>query len=168
VTQRVTKAATEFGALYRRYAPDVHRFALVLCGDRSEADDITSETFVRAWTSPEPIRAETVKGYLFTIARNVYREGRRKRARETPLGEGAHALSDPGRDPAERAASAAALDAVLARLRTLPAVDRAALLLHVQEGTPYREIARVLGLSLPTVKIRIHRARLALAAVREG
>lgn len=163
----MTQPATEFGALYRRYAPDVLRFALVLCGERSDAEDITSETFVRAWASPEPIRAATVKGYLFTIARNVHRERWRRHARETPLDDAAHRLADPRDDPAERAAAAATLDDVLARLRTLPELDRAALLLHVQDGMPYLEIGRVLGLSLATVKIRIHRARLALAAVRE-
>ena len=46
---------TAFNTLYKKYAADVFRFALYLSGDRSQAEDITSETFVRAWTSPEPI-----------------------------------------------------------------------------------------------------------------
>ncbi len=54
---------TDFSALYKKYAPDVFRFALYLSGDRSQAEDITSETFVRAWTSPEPIAVATVKAY---------------------------------------------------------------------------------------------------------
>src|SRR5580765_1119334 len=58
---------TSFGELYARYAQDVYRFALYLSGDRHEAEDITSETFVRAWTATVPIRTETVKGYLLTI-----------------------------------------------------------------------------------------------------
>jgi DNA-directed RNA polymerase specialized sigma24 family protein len=36
--------------LYSRYAADVRRFALYLCGDEALADDITSETFLRAWS----------------------------------------------------------------------------------------------------------------------
>jgi DNA-directed RNA polymerase specialized sigma24 family protein len=39
---------TEFEALYGRYAADVFRFALFLSGNRADAEDITSETFVRA------------------------------------------------------------------------------------------------------------------------
>ena len=62
---------TDFHELYTRYARDVHRFALYLSGDAALADDITSETFVRAWNSAAPIREATVKAYLFTIVRNL-------------------------------------------------------------------------------------------------
>ena len=51
---------TDFHELYTRYARDVHRFALYLSGDAALADDITSETFVRAWNSAAPIREATV------------------------------------------------------------------------------------------------------------
>ncbi len=46
--------------LYKKYAPDVFRFALYLSGDRSQAEDITSETFVRVWTSAGKIELATV------------------------------------------------------------------------------------------------------------
>ena len=55
---------TDFSTLYKKYAPDVCRFALYLSGDRGRAEDITSETSVRAWTSPESIEVATVKAYL--------------------------------------------------------------------------------------------------------
>ena len=63
---------TGFHDLYESYSQDVYRFALYLSGDPAVADDITSETFVRVWSSPEPIRLATVKGYLLTIARNLW------------------------------------------------------------------------------------------------
>src|ERR1700723_81330 len=78
---------THFSSLYKRYAPDVFRFALYLSSERGEAEDITSETFVRAWTSPEPIEMATVKGYLFTIARNLFLQELRKKSRHVPLGD---------------------------------------------------------------------------------
>src|SRR3982074_1652938 len=86
---------TDFNTLYKRYAGDVYRFALYLCGNRSDAEDITSETFVRAWTSAEPIRMESVKGYLFTIARNLYLQGRRKARRLVVLDD---RIADPRAD----------------------------------------------------------------------
>ena len=76
---------TDFSSLYRKYAPDVYRFALYLSNERGQAEDITSETFVRAWTSPEPIEMATVKGYRFTIARNLFLQGLRKKSRRVPL-----------------------------------------------------------------------------------
>src|SRR4029077_19694742 len=156
---------TDFSSLYRKYAPDVYRFALYLSNERGEAEDIASETFVRAWTAPEPIRMATVKGYLFTIARNLFLQGRRKAAHHVELSED---LPDPGVGPHVRAERDSELAAVLAALQRLPEVDRAALLMRAQDELPYEEIARALGISLASVKVKIRRARVALARIREA
>jgi DNA-directed RNA polymerase specialized sigma24 family protein len=76
---------TTLSEIYQQYAPDVYRFALGLCGDPAWADDLTSETFVRALVSSNPIRTETVKAYLFTIARNLYLQAWHKAKRQTGL-----------------------------------------------------------------------------------
>jgi hypothetical protein len=78
--------AVDFGSLYERHSGDVLRFALYLTGERAEAEDVTSETFARAWTVREEIRVGTVKAYLFMIARNLVRDERR-RARPSVLEE---------------------------------------------------------------------------------
>jgi len=155
---------TNFGDLYGKYSADVFRFALYLSGNRADAEDITSETFVRAWTAPEPIRMATVKGYLFTIARNLFLQGKRMSARHVELSE---ELAAPGAGPHARAEQDSELAAALAALQKLPEVDRAALLMRAQDELPYEEIARALGISLASVKVKIHRARLALARIRD-
>jgi RNA polymerase sigma factor (sigma-70 family) len=78
----------DVGAVYDRYAKDVYRFALYLSGNRAQAEDITSETFARAWGARDQIRVGTVKAYLLMIARNLYRDGQRRdwRARELEPG----------------------------------------------------------------------------------
>ena len=58
------------------------------------------------------------------------------------------------------------MHAVLAGLQRLPETDRAALLMRALEGLPYEEIARGLRISLASVKVKIHRARLTLAGIR--
>lgn len=151
----------DFHALYVRYAPDVFRFALYLSGDRHDAEDITSETFVRAWTAPGEIRQATVKGYLLTIARNLFLAGRRKRLRQVAMPE---TLVDPGPGPTARAELDSELAAAVARLQRLSEIDRAALVMRAALEMPYEEIARALGLSLAATKVRIHRARLALGS----
>jgi len=156
---------TDFGELYRNHAPDVFRFALYLCGDRGEAEEITSETFVRAWTAPGKIRMATVKGYLFTIARHLFLKGRMRRSRHVELDETLH---DPKPGPQAAAEHDSQLRAVLAALQKLPEVDRAALLMRAGDEMPYEEIARALGISLSAVKVKIHRARLALAHIRNA
>jgi RNA polymerase sigma-70 factor (ECF subfamily) len=156
---------TEFEALYRRHATDVHRFALYLTGDRALAEDIVSETFVRVWTSPSDVRPATVKAYLFTIARRIFLDGRRRNARLAPLEDG-HA--DQGPDPHARAAARDELERTLAALQTLPETDRAALLMRAQDGLPYEDIAASLGLSVAAAKVKVHRARVRLAQAGLG
>jgi len=156
---------TDFSALYKKYAQDVFRFALYLSGERSEAEDITSETFVRAWTAPGEIRTETVKAYLFTIARNLFVQKLRKKKRQVELDE---ELPDTQPGPDAQAEDKAELEAVLAGLQKLPEIDRAALLMRAFDDMPYEEISRALALPLSTVKVKIHRARLALAGIRES
>ena len=55
-------------------SPDIYRFALFLCGDVAEAEEITAETFVCALTGKKPLVSATVKGYLLTIAKNLHLE----------------------------------------------------------------------------------------------
>ena len=154
----------DFNSLYERYAPDVYHFALYLCGDPTAAEDITAETFVRAWVTPGTIQVGTVKAYLFMIARNLYRAELKRDARQVALEEG---WPDPEPGPETVAGTRLELGAVLAALQTLPATDRAALLLHVREEMPYAEIAAVLGLSVAAVKVKIHRARIKLNRWRD-
>lgn len=154
---------TEFSSLYKQYAPDVYRFALYLSGERGDAEDITSETFVRAWTAPEPIETATAKGYLFTIARNLFLQGLRRKSRHVALDEN---ISELGASPYTQAEGKEELRSVLTQLQELPEVSRAALLMRALDGMAYEEIARALGISLAAVKVKVHRARLALAGFR--
>jgi RNA polymerase sigma-70 factor, ECF subfamily len=156
---------TDFSSLYKKYAPDVYRFALYLSSERGEAEDITSETFVRAWTSPEPIVMATVKSYLFTIARNLFLQGLRKKSSHVPLND---ELRDPQAGPYVQAVQKEKLHSVMTELQSLPETSRSALLMCAVDGMAYEEIAQVLGLSLTAVKVKIHRARLALAGLRDA
>ena len=156
---------TDFNTLYKKYAPDVFRFAMYLSGNRAEAEDITSETFVRAWAAPGTIAMATVKGYLLTIARNLFLQDLRKRSRAVPLDE---SIRDPHPGPEEETEKKAEYCAVMAGLQRLPELDRAALLMSALEGMPYGDIARALGISLAAVKMKIHRSRLTLSRLEES
>ena len=152
-----------FHDLYERHAPDVYRFACWLSGDPAEAEDITSETFVRAWASSTPIRTETVRAYLFAIARNVYLQGVRRSRRQADLST---AQPDPAPGPDQVVAYRIDLGGVARVLQVLPEVDRAALIMRAQYDMPYEEIALALGLSISTAKVKVHRARLRLIEAR--
>ena len=155
---------TDFEQIYQRHAPDVYRFALYLSGDPALAEDITSETFVRLWTSDETVRMQTVKAYLFAIARNLYIDDRRAAKRRAEIGSD---LMERGSSPEALATSRSELQWVLKLLQDLPETDRAALLMRAQQELPYEEIAHALGLSVVAAKVKVHRARMKLAAARE-
>jgi RNA polymerase sigma-70 factor, ECF subfamily len=159
---------SDFQALYQKYAHDLFRFALYLTGNRAEAEDIVSETFVRAWTAPGQIRQPTVKAYLLVIARNCYRQGLRRSGRLSSLSGAEQDLADPRQAPHESAEQRAELASVMEDLQRLPEIDRTALLMSAVEEMPYEQIASTLGLSLGAVKTRIHRARLKLEQARQS
>ena len=159
-----SQKAASFADLYRAHAQDVYRFAFYLSGDSTRAEDIVSETFLRIWDSAAVVRRDTVRGYLFTIARNVFLHDLRRSRRQDPL-EDIHTVAATVVRELE---SREDLRATLAALQTLPEADRSALLLHAREGVSYEEIARVLGLSLSAVKVKIHRARFYLAERLKG
>jgi RNA polymerase sigma-70 factor (ECF subfamily) len=150
----------DFGALYLAHARDLRRFALYLSGDAAVADDLVSEAFVRAWTVRDRVEMATVRGYLFTIVRNLFLKQRRHGRREVSLDE---RLADGRPGPDERAGDQRDLQVVLAALARLPEVDRAAVLMRADEGVPYEEIAAALGISTVAAKVKVHRARLKLA-----
>jgi RNA polymerase sigma-70 factor (ECF subfamily) len=154
---------SDFQEIYQRYVQDVYRFSLYLSGDHALAEDISSEVFVRLWTSTEPIRMQTVKGYLFAIARRLYIDDLRAARRRRHL---TPEISAAAGDPETLAAHQSELQWVLKRLQEFPEIDRTALLMRAQQELSYEEIALALGLSIAAVKVKVHRARLKLAAAK--
>jgi RNA polymerase sigma-70 factor, ECF subfamily len=157
----VADRSSVFRELYEQHAADVYRFALWLGADRPDAEDITSETFARALASNAPMRTETVKAYLFTIARRYYLELRRRARPHIALSDSLRD-SRPGPDAqVEQASETAATAGALGRLT---ADDRAILVMRAVHDLSYEEIARTLGISVVAVKVRLHRARKRLSA----
>lgn len=155
----------EFHDLYVRHARDVHRFALYLTCNTALAEDLTSEAFLRAWSSAGPIREPTVKAYLFTIVRNLYLSEMRRSSRHVELTD-SFAVDAPSIE--RRLDRQAALAGVVQSLRSLPDLDRAAMLMRTHQSMPYEQIATALGISVSSAKVKVHRARLRLAASMEG
>src|SRR6476620_1635606 len=156
---------TDIESLYQRYAHDVRRFVLFLSGDAVMADEITSDTFVSAWLARERIRQPTVKGYLFAIARNLYRDIHRRQECYEELDE--H-MTDKRISAQARMEQSADVCAVLAALQQLPEIDRTVLLMHALDEMPYEEIAETLGIPAVTARLKVYRARLKLLQTRQA
>ena len=150
-----------FEAVYRAHARDVYTFAFWLCGDRSEAEDLTAEAFLRAFAGASDVRAATVRAYLLTIAKNLYLSSRARRRGRVELDE---AIVDGAPSPEARAEARSEAAAVRRALRALPVGERAALLLRAEGGLDYGAVAAALGTTVSAARVRVHRARLRLAA----
>lgn len=156
--------APDFSAFYERHARDVYRFSLYLSGDFALAEDLTAETFARAWVARERIRVGSVKAYLLMIARNLYRDivGRRSESRLPENFE----VADRAPGPEVAAQARDELQHVLRALARIPDHEREVLLLATVEGLTHQAIALALNLSVEAVKVRVHRARVRLNAIR--
>lgn len=150
-----------FHQLYETYAADVYRFAFSLSGTRVDAEDITSETFIRAWIKHDSIRTETLKAYLFTIARNLFLENKRKKPQHIPLED---FYQDPHANPESIVEAALDIMNVHKFLQTVSEIDRTAFIMRVQHNLPYAEIARSLKISETAAKVKVHRVRRKLLA----
>jgi RNA polymerase sigma-70 factor, ECF subfamily len=155
-----------FDALYRSLSPDVFRFALRLSGDAALAEDLVADAFVVALEGPARPDVGSARALLFGAVRNLHLHTRRERARR-PRASGAELELRPaaGPGPEDDAAARSGLRQALSDLQKLPDDARAAVLLRA-EGIPYEEIARALGITPGAAKVRVHRARVTLAALQ--
>lgn len=145
----------QFEALVRAYSADLYRFAVWLCRDRSRAEDLVQETFLRAWRALGSLRAEdSAKAWLLTILRNEHARACQRWRHEVALTDGDELEAIPD----ERApdAETAILRQALARL---PEEYREPLLLQVIGGFSAEEIGRMINASAPAVATRLFRAR---------
>jgi RNA polymerase sigma-70 factor (ECF subfamily) len=163
------RAALE--AIYGELAPRIHRFLRDLLGDATLATDATQETFIRAFRKVAELPPGTrLPPWVFGIARHVSLEFRRARGRfRRVVVESPEAVDEDPHDEGARSPEAELLDrealAVVQRaLDRLSEERRAALLLRLDHGLAYDDIAQLMSWSLAKVKVEIFRARETLRA----
>lgn len=149
-----------FEAIVRGHQASVYRVALRMLGSRADAQDVTQETFMRAWRSLGRFRRDSaVSTWLYRIVTRRCLDVIAARRSTEHLDEDVHTTVQ---DPSESAEHRERLRAVTRAIAMLPAEQRAALVLREFESLSYQEVADVLGTSVPAVKGRIHRARIAV------
>lgn len=151
-----------FDALYTAYKSRIYSFLLRLLGDPETADDVTQDAFTKAYTAlPALERGTKVLPWLYRVASNAGIDHLRRRRRFRWLRVHAVANTDDEPHVADGTGDLGEREHIQAVLRTLPAENAVALLLHAVEGYSYREIAEIQGCSLTAVRSRIARARAA-------
>jgi RNA polymerase sigma-70 factor, ECF subfamily len=158
VPVRAGTDAESFASLYERTFPRVYAYVMSLLRDRSAAEDVTAQTFERAYRKRGSYRARrgSPEAWLFGIARNAALDELRRRGRRAGL-EGEPADHDAP-SPEDHAELALRREAVRAALPALDGRERDLLSLKFAGGLSNAEIGRVLGVSETNAGTRLHRA----------
>jgi len=158
--------SSEFRAQMIEIIPSLRAFARGLCGNRDMADDLAQEAVMRAWAAQDSFTPGTnFRAWIYMILRNYFYTTVRKNSRM--------ASWDP--EAAERLLVQSApqqhhihMNDVEIALQKLPAVQREVLMIVGAGGASYEEAAEITGCAIGTVKSRLARGRIALAALING
>jgi RNA polymerase sigma-70 factor, ECF subfamily len=173
-TEALPMAPTgEAGALFSTYHDRIYRYVLSLVHDPAEAEDLTQDTFLRAYAHRDSLRdPNAVRGWLYRIATHACLDRLRQRVAPVSLDgeEGSRSVeSVPSQSPsaleiAEREETGVCVQRCLDFLSDS---YRAVILLYEAHSLTAPEIAKLLGESVGTIKIRLHRARRKLQEIME-
>lgn len=162
---RPDEALAQLVPAYRRR---VFGLAYSVLGDRSAAEDVAQEVFVKVWQAFDSFDGRArLSTWIYAITRNAAISALRKRPRAVSLSEDAVAAEvdaiDSGRRPEDEG------DAQLWRLvEALPDKQRQAIVMFYQDDRSIEEVAEMLGMPVNTVKTHLHRGRARLASALDA
>ena len=160
---------------FGEYLDGLYGYAMVLSRNRTEAEDLVQETCLRALRAVGRLRADgSVKGWLFTILRNIWLNQLRQRRTAPDLVEldadenRANEPADTAQDPLTGYVNRVQREQVRAAIQQLPVEFREIIILREYEELSYQEIAALLDCPPGTVMSRLARARSKLRDLLSG
>jgi RNA polymerase sigma-70 factor (ECF subfamily) len=157
-----------FGEIVRRYQDLLFRHAERMSGGLDEAEDVVQTALIKAYRNLDTCQnPNRVGAWLFRITANACKDHLKGRRRSRLSLEDAPPLESDAGDPADalgRKEIRARIDSALGRL---PIEHREAFVMKHIEGLSYREMGEILGVSVPALKMRVHRARDGLQCLLE-
>lgn len=149
---------TAFAVLIERYWDRLYRWLYQLTRDAHAAEDLTQETFLKAFAAIKRFQAGTnFRAWLFRIGHNNFVNLHRSRgASRQPMPVEAPANQD---GPVDEVLSREAMQQLARAVGRLPAEFRAAFLLRVEEGMSFKVMAAVLKITEETARWRVFKAR---------
>jgi RNA polymerase sigma-70 factor (ECF subfamily) len=162
---RQSDKTAEFERVALAYLPELVRSATRTCGDKSTAEDMVQETYMRAWKYWDRFEPGTnCRAWLYKILFNVIR---RRRGGDDPASLSIETPELAAVLPFTPAHSLTAL-AVADAFEKIPEDFRSPLVLVAVEGFSYKETAEILGIPIGTVMSRLHRGREAMRRLLVG
>jgi RNA polymerase sigma factor (sigma-70 family) len=157
----------EFGQIVERHQRAVYAVVFANVRDRALADDLTQDTFVKAWSRLHELRdADKLGPWLCGIARNLARDARRHQ-RYARVVDATGEVADPA-TPFDALSDAESEHLVVRALDAVPDTYREPLVLFYIEQQSVENVARALGISAATTNKRLSRGRQQLAVEIEA
>ena len=158
----------KFLELVHKHKTQIYQHALYLLKNREDAEDITQETFIRAWEHRRELRLKTVRSWLLKCAQNLCFNLLKRQKFQEPLTEGDETeletllhrhthRSNPL--PDEIVIKRELKASVHCAIKKLPPAMRSVIIMRELEGMSFKEIAKVLEQPEGTVKSTVFRAR---------
>jgi RNA polymerase sigma-70 factor (ECF subfamily) len=159
VLRAIERDAEAFAELYDRHVVRVYRHIFYLVNDAREAEDLTAQTFLKAWEAIDRYkeRGAPIVAWLLRIAHNLtvsYLRSKREHGtlEETFIDQKLH------RNPEDALEQSTDEDSVRRAILRLRDEQRQVIILRFVEELDYREVAAVIGKSVPAVRVIQHRA----------
>ena len=146
----------QFRRLVSAYEDQVFSLACYLLHDRSEAEDVAQETFVKLWHRLDEINKHQAKAWLMKVTRNACLDRLRRRRPTTDITE-TIAATDPG--PGQSLQQQQLGEWLQRAITNLKEPYRSLVLLRDVQQNSYQDVATTLELSLDQVKVYLYRAR---------
>ena len=154
-----------FGVLYERFCERIYAFAYARLNNRTDAEDATSEVFLKALRGIAGYRRteQPFRAWLYRIVANVVVDRHRRRGPTASLEDAPNSAIESA-DIAETIVQRARLRSVWAAVDALPRQQRMAITLRFSADLSNNTIAGVMGKSTPAIKQLLHRGVHALRA----
>ena len=147
--------------LYETYYMRVFSFAMTLAGDRTQAEEITQETFFRAFSKQNEFRGESDEvTWLCAIAKNFFLDEKRRQSRTEPISE--EDVPDIGKSMEQKTLDRDTSFRIHLALHALEEPYREVFELRVFGELSFREIGMIFGKTENWSRVTYHRARLKL------
>jgi RNA polymerase sigma-70 factor (ECF subfamily) len=163
MTRHILTDALSFAEIYRAYGKEVYKFLFRLSGSQHDTEDLVQETFVSVMKKLPTFKGDSsLKTWIFSIAINKFRDNCR-----TLKIRGSDQLtcneSSSVHNPHDELVAREIRERVRTAFYALPEQQRTAFALVRFEGMAYKEAAQVVGTTLDTIRMRVHRAHQMLA-----
>ena len=159
VSQALQGSDRAFGELVRRYQDLLYRHAERMTGGQDDAEDVVQSAFIKAHRNLRKCRdPERVGAWLFRIGANACKDFLKSKRATVPVDTMTGLASTDG-DPEREAERGRVRNEIEEALGNLPVEQREAFLMKHVEGWSYTEMSETLDVSVPALKMRVHRAR---------